>query len=150
MELTGLNLAAIAAAVSAIAAACGLFVNAWSLKQAKRTRELQIFDRIFGSIIHLEEKLHDAAASGAGPAVALAWRGTFLNTLEYFAFLVNREYLSDPRLAGFFSDAVEHWYKDVFLKEATRNEQTDPKIYPELKALYGKITRYKFDLPEKN
>lgn len=144
MDLGNINLAAIpaaAAAISAIAAAIGLFFNALATRQAKRTRELQIFDRVFGSIAHLEEKLLDAAAAGRGPDAAKAWRSPFLNTLEYLAFLVNHRYLSDKRLAGFFSDAVVHWYRDIFLATATEKERNDPKIYPELKALYGSLNR---------
>lgn len=123
-------MATAAAALSATAAAVGLLLNAIATRQAKRTRELQVFDRVFGSIAHLEEKLLDAAAAGDAPNTATAWRSSFLSTLEYFAFLVNHRYLSDIRLAGFFSRAVVDWYRGIFLPGATEDERRDPTIYP--------------------
>jgi hypothetical protein len=132
---------AAAAALSATAAAAGLFLNAIATRQAKRTRELQVFDRVFGSIVQLEEKLLDAAAAGDASETATAWRSSFLSTLEYFAFLVNHRYLRDKRLAGFFSDAVIAWYRGIFLRGASEDERRNPTIYPELKALYARLSR---------
>lgn len=55
MDLGNVNLTVISAgvaAISALAAAAGLIVDAYATRQAKWTRELQIFDRVFVSIAH--------------------------------------------------------------------------------------------------
>lgn len=132
-------LAAWAAMISAAAAAVTVIFTFKAILQATRTQELATVDRVFNSIAELEEKLYDAVASGHGQTVLPTWRGLFLNRLEYFSFLVNQNYLRDPTLASFFAEAVVRWYEDVFEKLADQAEKTDPKIYPELKALYLKL-----------
>lgn len=128
-------------AVSVAAAAIGLFLNAWSIAQATKTRQLQLFERIFNDIRSLDEKLQSAAASGATVTIIPGWRSVFLQTLEYLAFLVNKRLLKDCRLIDFFSGAVIHWYDSIFVAHASETEKTDPSVYPELKRLHTKLKK---------
>lgn len=142
MELNELSLdtiSSLAAAISAAVAGWGLWMSAKATRQARQTQELQLFEGIFCGIRRLEEELHTAAASGAGREFLKGWRSLFLNTLEYFSFLVNRGHLRDESLTAFFSDAVIRWYQDIFLAQATTEEMSDPGIYPELKSLYKRL-----------
>lgn len=139
-ELTLLTVSSFAAAISAAAAAIGLFYSAKATEQARQTQELQLFEHIFGDIRGLEEKLHTAAASGAGKEFTTGWRSIFLNTLEYLSFLVDSGYLRDQRLVVFFSPAVIRWYQDIFLAQATAEEASNLAIYPELRTLCKRLS----------
>ena len=70
-----------------------------------------------------------------------AWDSLFFNTLEYFSFLLNKEYLSDKKILNFFEDAIIAWYEKIFLIHSTPKEQKDNKVYPELKKLYQEISQ---------
>ena len=128
-------------AVSASAAALGLFINAWAIRQAWRTRELQLFRDIFKDILQQEKEILSAAQKGMTPAEMGVWRTTFCQTLEYFAFLWNHRLLKDRRLTGYFGTAVVHWYDAVFLPSATEEEKTGDAVYPELKRLYKRLRK---------
>lgn len=147
MDFSSINpdrIGAIAAAISAVAAAIALVFNAVAVRQANRSRNLDLFDRIFASIAHLEERLQDTVANPATPSgnyVILSWRGLLLNRLEYFAFLVNGRYLEDERLVGFFRETIIRWYEEIFLKLGDKSEKEDPKVYPELKNLYRRLPK---------
>jgi hypothetical protein len=141
----GLTLiSASAAAISAFAAAIALSFNVVAVRQATRSRDLGLFHQIFTGIAQLEEKLQDAVASGKGKDVFAPWRDQFLNRLEHFAFLVNNDYLHDAKLVHFFTEAYLRWYEEIFLKLASAEEKTNTRVYPELKALYAKLTNYDF------
>ena len=125
--------------LSATAAAITLVFGYLAIREAKRSQELTIIDRVYDAITQLEEQFYDAVLSGNGETVLPTWRGRFLNRLEYFSFLVNHNYLGDAKLVNFFSVAVVRWYEDIFDKLADQNEKADPQTYPELKALYAKL-----------
>jgi hypothetical protein len=142
MELTQATLQTItslAAAFSATVAGLGLLVNARATRQARQTRELQLFEHIFSDIRTLDEKLHIAARSGTSREDLVGWRSHFLNTLEYLSFLVNRRYLRDKHLVEFFSEALVRWYQDIFLAQATDEERSDLAIYPEFRFLCRRL-----------
>ncbi len=128
-------------AVSASAAAVGLLLNAWAIRQARRTRELQLFRDVFKDVLQQEKELLSAAQKAMTPSELGVWRTTFYQTLEYFAFLWNRRLLKDRRLTGYFGKAVVHWYEAVFLPYATEEEKTGDAVYPELKKLYKRLRK---------
>lgn len=135
---------ALAATFSAAAAAIALGFNAIAVWQANQSRNLDLFDRIFSSIAHLEERLQDTVSNPATPSgdhVLLWWRGLLLNRLEYFAFLVNGRYIKDKLLVGFFRITIIRWYEEVFLRLGDPSEKDDPHTYPELKALYLRLKK---------
>lgn len=133
------TISSLAAAFSAMVAGLGLLVNAKATRQARQTRELQLFEHIFSEIRSLDEKLHAAAFSGATREAIVGWRSHFLNTLEYFSFLANRRHLRDESLVDFFSPALIRWHDEIFLSQATEEEQSDPDIYPEFKRLCQRL-----------
>jgi hypothetical protein len=128
-------------ALSASAAALGLLVNAWAIRQGRRTRELQLFRDIFKDILQQEKEIRSAAQKGMTPAEMGVWRTTFCQTLEYFAFLWNHRLLKDHRLTGYFGTAVVHWYEAVFLLYATEEEKANDTVYLELKKLYKRLRK---------
>lgn len=123
---------AVAASISAVAASIALIFNRRAIREATRTRELQIFHDIFQEIKGLEEKQKEYKTDNEKKA----WNSLFFNTLEYFSFLINKAYLSDRRILSFFEDAIAAWYEQIFLKRASKKEQEDEKVYPEVKKLY--------------
>ena len=122
--------------VSAICAFIALLVAWYTAWDTRRTRQLEIFDRAYRRIVDLEQKFLEASANGTTVPAALAWRTSFLNALECFSLLVNKQYLNDPALSGYLSEAVVHWYENIFLPAASSEELHNPKIYPELKKLF--------------
>ena len=128
--------AGLATAGSAVCAAGGLWVNARVARQAIRTRELQVFDRIVTDLRTHEAAILEAVATGKGPADLPALRVPFLTTLEYLAFLINQRHLSDLGFVSFLSEAITHWYGSVLTEEERRN----PNLYPEFKHLYSMLT----------
>lgn len=136
---------AIAGTISAGAAAIALAFNAIALWQANHSRNLDLFDRVFSSIAHLEESLQDIVTNPARPSenymLLSSWRSLLLNRLEYFAFLVNKRYLKDECLVGFFKETIIRWHEEIFLKLGDKSEKEDPKIYPELKSLYMRLSK---------
>ena len=88
-------LGAWASMLSATAAAITLVFGYLAIREAKRSQELTIIDRVYDAITQLEEQFYDAVLSGNGETVLPTWRGRFLNRLEYFSFLVNHNYLGD-------------------------------------------------------
>jgi hypothetical protein len=122
-------------ACSTFAAAVALFLNWKAIRENRKTRELQIFNSIFQELKELEEKQKEYETEEEKKA----WDSLFFNTLEYFSFLLNKEYLSDRKILSFFKDAIIAWYEQIFLEHSTKEEQKDGKIYPELKNLYKEI-----------
>ena len=93
---------------------------------------------MFADVRRYEEALLRAVADKKGPLEAEALRVPLLSTLEFFAFIVNREYLSDLTLVGFFTELITTWHEsDTIL---TAREREDEKLYPEFKRLYRRLT----------
>jgi hypothetical protein len=132
------------AGISALAAIVALVFTARSIRQATRTRELQIFRDIFKDILKLQTELQTAAAEKQIDSEKFrVWFDSFLQTLEYFAFLWNHQLLGDRRLTAYFDTAVVHWYEAVFLIHATEEEKADGEPYAELKTLYKRLASKK-------
>jgi hypothetical protein len=106
--LVGTNGAIWAASLSAAIASCALLVNAYVASQAIRTRELQLFERVFSELLRLER---DIVTDDDPPKKAIALRSPFLNTLEYASPLLNHCYIREPPLRQFFSWSFEVWYR---------------------------------------
>ena len=62
----------------------------------------------------------------------------FFNTIEYLAFLINNDFVGDPRLESFFRRAFVFWYEELFKKHDSSAEQ-DPNQYEEFKKLYRRL-----------
>jgi hypothetical protein len=114
--------------------ALGAFVcaaqTAW---QTNLSRQWEVLDRAYSRIVDLEEKFLNASASGTTSGAAFAWRASFLNALEYLAFLVNTRHIRDPQLKEYLEKPVLVWYDTIFLKYAQSDDVRDPDMYRELK-----------------
>ncbi|NQS89396.1 hypothetical protein HQ584_06380 [Patescibacteria group bacterium] len=69
----------------------------------------------------------------------MAWRSLFLNTLEFQAFLFNRDYLPREEFLEFFCDVIRLGYEKILPKVKT--DVTDSSKFPELKGLYAKYLK---------
>ena len=128
-----------AAAFAAILAAVGLFFQAFSIRQSKRTMEAQLFESLFRDIRDLEREL--GVIPDEDEDERLKWRNRFLQTLEFFCFLVHEEYLSRASVVEYFKDAVVNWHDTVFLPDASQDEKHRPDIYPEFKRFVREASR---------
>ena len=123
----------VAAWASAIIALCAFLFATYTAWQADLSRQWEVFDRIYRRIVDLEEKFLTASAGGITSAAALAWRVSFLNALEYLAFLVNARHIRDPQLKKYLESPVLVWYATIFLNYASSEDVTNPDVYRELK-----------------
>ena len=65
----------------------------------------------------------------------MAWRSLFLNTLEFQAFLFNRNYLPKEEFLDFFGDVIKWGYEKILPKRP--EDVTNRNKFPELKKLYA-------------
>ena len=129
-----IEISLIVATLSAGCAAGSLIFNYLLIHESSKTRQLQLFENIFLEIKNTERLLYDKYKKLDSNAKK-EWDSLFFNTLEFFAFLINKKYLEDKKIIGFFDDAIVDWYERIFM-EYHKKDLDDPKIYPELKKLY--------------
>jgi hypothetical protein len=129
--------------IADIATALGIVVAAWTLRQKQEIQQVQLLDSTFQKINQLETEFYRAKRDGASPDDVMQWRSLFLNSLEFFAFLVNNKHLSS-RFAIFFTPAVKHWYDTIFVPLQTPHEKNDFESYRELRKLYREIKEGRF------
>jgi hypothetical protein len=130
-----MDLPLVVATTSALFAGIGLFLNWWAIRQADKTRQLQLLNDVFQSIKETELTLYKEY-KGSDQKAKKEWDSLLFNSIEQFAFLVNERYIKDKRISAFFDDAVIMWYEQIFLKHYTADEVGDAKNYPEFKKLY--------------
>jgi len=66
------------------------------------------------------------------------------NTLEWYAFLVNKNEIKYKSIIKYFKDTILDYYEDNFLADATAEQISDPEEYPEFKQLYQDLKIGKF------
>jgi F0F1-type ATP synthase membrane subunit a len=125
-------------AISAIATFLALVAAVWALFLSRRATQVQVFESIFKDIRELEATYFQAY-SGQSEEKKRQWATLFFNTLEYFAFLLNRKMLPAQIFLEFYKPAFLKWY-EMFLAFASNHEKNDPNIYPEFKKL---VMRFK-------
>lgn len=67
----------------------------------------------------------------------MAWRSLFLNTLEFQAFLFNRDYLPRQEFLEFFKDVIKWGYNTILPKRP--EDLKNAEKFRELKNLYSSI-----------
>jgi len=131
--MDGAVIAIISAFVVAICSLIALIVNGINLRQETKSRRFQIFQNVFVNLMNLQEKLYTEYATKKQE-----WFSIFFNSLEFFAYSVNKNYISYKEFKEFFGNAVIRWYEKIFL-EYCPDDEKNPKKYKELKSLYNKL-----------
>lgn len=123
--------------ITALAAAVALFLNWIATKNNSKTRELDIFYKVFQRIQDLQDKyFRDYAKMQEEDKVN--WLSIFYNEIECIAFLINTKHLKGD-FKDFYSESFVTSYEKIFLVKADPKVVEDPIQYPEIKKLYKKL-----------
>lgn len=135
-EDRGIAISAMAASIAAF----GLILNHQSLLENTKSREVQLvsetFDRLQGTANELYTHYKQM-----GETEKKNWDSRLFNDVEYLCFLINRGYIRDKGLAGYFDDAIVQWYEEIFLKHTNQETQRDDKKFKEFKLRYHTIKK---------
>jgi cytochrome b561 len=124
-------------AISAIIAAIAVCFSAWSIRESRKTRNVQLFYNIFKDILALEEKQKASMKKEEKEA----WNSLFFNSLEFFSFLINHKLLARDKTLTFFEDSITLWYEKIFVTQVPKEKQENPEKYTELKKLYKELAK---------
>lgn len=133
------NYTVIAAVISAIFAGVGLFLNYLALRENNTTRQLQLLNDSFKDIKDTEKLLYTDYKNKDKKE----WDSLFFNSVEYFSFLVNENFIKNDKIASFYDDAIIMWYEEIFKKHYTKKERDKPNVFPEFKQFYHRIKENK-------
>lgn len=123
---------------TALVAAVALFLNWRATKNNTKTRELDIFYKVFQHIQDLQDKYYREYAQLSDDKQR-DWLSIFFNALECIAFLIRRGHIRGD-FTDFYKDSFITSYKDIFLKHASESDREDTEIFKEMKALYKEFT----------
>ena len=134
------NVSTLATIAAVIVAAIAARVATLQLRESSRATQVQVFDSTFNKLREREESYYTEKPK-PDSLEKKHWLSGFFNTLEYVSFLINTGLIPEKLFIRFYRDAIIDWYENIFLTEADDEEQTDPKLYPELKQLYEHLKR---------
>lgn len=124
--------------LTALAAAVALLLNWRATKNNTKTRELDIFYKVFQHIQDLQDKYYREYAKMEEDKQK-DWLSIFYNALECLAFLTRRKHIRGEFL-DFYKKSFITSYEDIFSKHASETDKTDPEAFKEMKALYNELT----------
>jgi len=113
-------------------------VSCKELYESNRTRQLELLTNVFNNIKQLELKLYKDYKD-KDEQTKREWDSLLFNSIEYFAFLVNKKYVKDKKMICFFKDAIINWYEKIFLGHYEFKDIDDISVFPEMKELYKKL-----------
>lgn len=133
-----------------IFAGAGLIFTARAFLHQQKSDQIKLAESVFKDLRLLEKEQSDLNTEimkkgttdflgTDADRLRADWRSRFFNTLEWLAFLINENELSNAKIVGFYKEAIIDWYEEIFLKQASENERNDAKQYPELKKLYNNL-----------
>lgn len=125
--------------ITALAATVALFLNWKATMNNTKTRELDIFYKIFQHIQDLQDKYY-REYSGLSADQQRNWLSIFFNALECMAFLIRKGHIQGNFL-DFYRNSFITAYEEIFLRHASQSEKDDLEIFKEMKALYGELCR---------
>lgn len=125
--------------VTAIAAVVALFLNWRATKNNTKTRELDIFYKVFQHVQDLQDKYYREYAQMTSDKL-MNWLSIFFNALECLAFLIRREHIRGDFLE-FYKKSFITSYEDIFLKHASKQDREDPENFKEMKALFNDLKK---------
>lgn len=129
------------------ATAGALIFTAQTFLKSRKTNQLRLIEGIFKDIRGLQAELmviknqpiiDDQELPGERNTRQSDWDSRFFNTLEWYSFLVNENYVKDKKMIGFFDDAIIDWYENIFLKHM-KKAIDNPKQFPEFEKLYQRL-----------
>lgn len=123
--------------LAALAAAVALFLNWRATKNNTKTRELDIFYKVFQHIQDLQDKYYrDYARMEQDDKKN--WLSIFYNALECLAFLIRKNHIKGDFLDFYRKSFIES-YEDIFMKHASDGIKADPEAFKEMKSLYNEL-----------
>lgn len=123
--------------VTALAATIALFLNWKATMNNTKTRELDIFYKVFQHIQDLQDKYYRDYAS-LSVDKQKDWLSIFFNALECVAFLIRRGHIRGDFM-DFYKNSFITSYEDIFLSHASQPEKENAEIFKEMKALYKEL-----------
>lgn len=133
----------IATVASAIITALAVWAAVWALMESKRANQLQVFWNIFNDVQDFEKDFY-AGYANAGPQKQRDWALPLFNRIEFVAFLLNTKMLPKRDFLEFYGDFLLQT-QNIFVSLATKDEQENPKAYPEFKKLLAQLNKGGYD-----
>ncbi len=124
---------------TALAAVVALFLNWRATRNNTKTRELDIFYKVFQHIQDLQDKYYRDYAQLTQDKQR-DWLSIFFNALECMAFLIRKKHIRGDFM-NFYKKSFITSYEDIFLKHASEQDREDPENFKEMKALYNDFKR---------
>ena len=119
-----------------------------SYLKMRRTEQIKIAHEFFKDYSSLEKESETLRQQGKGkedPERA-DWASRYLNTIEWFSFLVNSKQIKDSKLIGFYSDIIDATHDEILPFYHTQEQIEKDDLYPELRKLYKRMHRRWFNL----
>lgn len=117
--------------IASAAVAVALWFTIKTFSWGKRADQIKLAEGVFKDLREMEKQLHSEDFNSSD------WDSRFLNTLEWFSFLINENTIKDTKIKLFFKDALINWYDDILQPK----DKTDPIKYPEFKKLYKMLKK---------
>lgn len=134
--------------ITAFAATVALFLNWIATRNNTKTRDLDIFYKVFQRMQTLQEEYYGKYTE-MKDADKTNWLSVFYNEMECVAFLINTKHLKGD-FKDFYSDSFITAYEKIFLINAGSKIIDDESQYQEMKKLYKALTSPEEDIIKKD
>lgn len=142
------DVVSIAQVVAVIVVSSALIYTARTFRRVGKTQQIKMAESVYKHLKQLEKELSDFPYEVDHPTKTTEakkhWDSRLFNTLEWYAFLVNKNEIKDKSIIKYFKDTILDYYEDNFLADATAEQINDPEEYPEFKQLYQDLKIGKF------
>jgi hypothetical protein len=128
---------------ASIVVAITIFFTVQSYRKMRRTQQIKVAHDFFIDYRELQKEIAALYQDGKVKDERMDWAERYLNTIEWFSFLVNTGEITDPRLIGFYEKIIlvstEKILPYYFKQEKIENDN----LYPELRDLYDNLKKGK-------
>jgi hypothetical protein len=142
------DVVSIAQVVAVIVVSSALIYTARTFRRVGKTQQIKMAESVYKDLKQLEKELSDFPYEVDNPTKTTEakkhWDSRLFNTLEWYAFLVNKNEIKDKSIIKYFKDTILDYYEDNFQADATAEQISDPEEYPEFKQLYQDLKIGKF------
>jgi len=129
--------------VASIATIIALVCTIKSLRNNSRSREVDVFSRIYREITEKEsefQEVHRRINESQDKAQAEQdfknWLNRFFNSMEYIAFLANNGYVPSSLIA-FLKPTFNQYFEGIFLTYANTIQKNGKDEFAEMKKFYN-------------
>jgi len=126
----------LAAVASAFFAAIGLVLTAVTLCANTKQRNLDLFVKYYQRVVDVVDRVTQAGAAGDTGEHRRLLFGLAVE-LEGFAFLINNDYLRDPKMIEYWKPTLLGWYDSGF--SGSIPDWAYPQNYVEFKELCKRL-----------